>query len=168
MRGYTLVLLTIAAAVAVLFVGPATAQRPDSQATLDSGRLVRFHTSTNTTVGRLVSPLSRTDALARYCRYPGSPCTDAGDTAAMKSLPVAKVLHVDVQNGTGAAHGAVVGGVIGGVSGLLLGGLAGGMGESGQSPTGPAIKGALLGGAFGAGIGVLFGSTSIRWNVGPW
>jgi hypothetical protein len=160
--------LAAAIGVTLAFVGPATAQRPDSRMTLDSGRLVRFHTQSNTTQGRLLSPLLRTDASARFCRYPGAPCTDVNDTAAMRSLPVTQVLHLDVQAGTGAAHGAVVGGVIGGVSGLLLGGFAGGMGESGQSSTGPAIKGALLVGAFGAGLGALFGSTSVRWSVGPW
>ena len=160
--------LAAAIGMTMFFIGPATAQHPDSQATLDSGRLVRFHTPSNVTLGRLLSPLSRTDASARFCRYPGAPCTDANDTAAMKSLPVAQVRHLDVQTGTGAAHGAVVGGVIGGFSGLLLGGIAAGLGDSRQSSTGPAIKGAVLVGAFGAGIGALFGSASIRWSVGPW
>ena len=160
--------LAAAVGLTMFCVGPATAQRPDTQTTLDSGRLVRFRTLSNTSLGRLLSPLSRSEALARFCRYPGAPCTDVSDTAAMKSVPVAQILHLDVQTGTGAAHGAVVGGVIGGVSGLLLGGFAGGMGESGQSSTGPAIKGALLVGAFGAGLGALFGSASMRWSVGPW
>src|SRR5437763_237157 len=77
---------------------------------VDSGVLIRIHTATATSVGRLLAPASRADSVIRYCRYPGPPC-DTRDSLGVYSVPVADVLQLEVQHGTGAGHHALVGGV---------------------------------------------------------
>jgi hypothetical protein len=143
------------------------AQRPDRQIRVDSGRIVRLHTATDVTVGRLLAPLSHTDSLVHFCRYPGPPCLDPGDA---RAIPVAEVLHLDLRQGSAARKGALIGGIIGAVVGALGGVVTAGLTDCthcGSAET-YAVRGALLTGAVGAGIGALFGSTSLHWKVGPW
>ena len=119
------------------------------------------------TVGRLLAPLSRTDSLVRFCPYPGPPCLDPMD---LQTIPVARVLQLDLERGSAMGKGALIGGIIGGALGALGGWFAGSVRDCSRCASTEAVaaEGALVTGAVGAGIGALFGSTSMHWRAGPW
>ena len=153
-------------AASVLSGGRAGAQQPATHAQVDSGVVVRLQTGTALTVGRLLAPLSRSDSLVRYCRYPGPPCLDPRDA---QSMPVNRVRHLDVQHGSAIGKGALIGGIIGGGLGALGGWFEGNLRECSRCSVSAAVaNGAVITGAIGAGIGALFGATSLHWKVGPW
>ncbi|PYP20842.1 MAG: hypothetical protein DMD53_09770 [Gemmatimonadetes bacterium] len=80
-------------------------------------------------------------------------------------LPLEDLTEIQVPSGNDAAHGAVAGGLLLGLIGLVAGVATSscdsclGRGAS----AGNVIGVALIGGAIGAGIGALLGSTSTRW-----
>jgi hypothetical protein len=134
---------------------------------VDSGSLVRLHTSGPIITGRLLAPLMASDSVIRFCRYPGPPC-DVRDSAAMRSAAVSQVMHLDLQKGNGAARGARTWGIVGGVLGAFMGVAFAEIGDQRRSSETQAVKGFFLVGGFFALLGAVFGSASIRWGAGPW
>lgn len=151
---------------AVTCIGSAAAQVP-SRISLDSGALVRMYTANGVVRGRLVQPFRGTGDPFRYCRYPGPPCTEAQDSVAIRIMPSAALLHLDIQSGTHWRRGLLIGGAIGaalGAVGTAL--IASGCDRTSCISTNSA---AALGGLSGAitigALGTLWGSAFPRWKA---
>ncbi len=132
--------------------------------TIDSGKLVRMHTTHSIVIGRLTARFLNTDAALRYCRYPGPPCLGIEDSAAMRTMPAPTVLRLDVSRGSQWPRGALIGGVLGGVGGALMTGAA--CSEC-SFKTGDFILLGIVNGIFWGGVGALVGSAFPRWSHGP-
>ena len=139
------------------------AQVPLSRGPLDSGALVRMTPNTGPPVnGRLVQRFTPSDSVLRYCRYPGSRCTDAESVGNIRVVPTRTLRGLDVSEGTHRTKGLVIGGLIGSV---LFGGIAAaahGLCETTDCPA-PFDVG-VLGGLSGMLLGALFGDASPRWR----
>jgi hypothetical protein len=154
----------IACMLAVAPLQPAVAQAPVIPVPMDSGTLIRMTPRAGEVFeGRLVRPVPAAGSLLYACRYPGPPCTDPGDSAAIRRVPVTSLLRIEVQRGSHAGSGALLGGAIGVVTGFLLGSLARGFCDSYRCVNG-ANMAPLSVGLVGAGIGGLFGWASPRWG----
>lgn len=136
---------------------------------IDSGKMVRMHTTHSIVLGRLTARFQNTDAALHYCRYPGPPCLGAEDSAAVRTMPVATVLRLEVSQGSAWRRGAVIGGVLGAVTGGLATAYVLGFRECTrcESKTPIIVAGAISNGLFWGGLGALWGSAFPRWSKSP-
>jgi hypothetical protein len=143
----------------------AIAQGHPVPVSLDSGTLIRVQVPGQEVIGRLVVAHRLPDTTFRFCRYPGPPCTDPGDSVAIRSLPLHAIHALDVQSGTQWKRGAAIGGFIGGVLGGLAAAYAVEMCE-GSCPSGSSatVIGVFGGGLMFGGFGALWGSAFPRWK----
>lgn len=132
--------------------------------TIDSGKLVRMHTTNSVVLGRLTARYQRPDAILHYCRYPGPPCLGIDDSAAVRTIPAATLLRLEVSQGSQWPRGALIGGVLGGVGGALFTGAA--CSEC-SFKTGDFILLGIINGIFWGGVGALVGSAFPRWSHSP-
>lgn len=138
------------------------AQVPPS-VTLDSGSLVRVHLSTARSIrGRLVTDLSPSNPTLTYCPYPSPPCTTLLD-ARVRSLPLTQVTGLEVAEGNHWKNGAMIGGLVGLGIGVLVAGEAPGLCDSSACRR-TAWRLGLIPFGFGLGLGMAFGSASIKWR----
>jgi hypothetical protein len=133
--------------------------------TIDSGKLVRMHTTHSIVIGRLTSRYQRTDAILHYCRYPGPPCLSIEDSAAMRTIPAATLLRFEVSQGSQWPRGALIGGVLGAVTGAYV------ATEIPCTKCSSKAEGVVLVGVFNGllwgGIGAVIGSAFPRWSTRP-
>jgi len=131
---------------------------------MDSGTLVRMTPHTGSPFeGRLVRAVPAAGSVLYTCRYPGPPCTDATDSAAIRQTQVGSLLRLEVQRGNHAGSGALIGGAIGAVLGVAAGSFGRGLCETQECLSG-ANAAPFTVGAVGALIGALFGWASPRWG----
>jgi hypothetical protein len=144
----------------VAFPGVATAQQDRS---LDSGTVVRFQMAPGAAVrGRLLIPIRSTTPSITYCRYPGVPCRSLDDPG-VRTLDRSQIAHVDVADGSHWQRGALIGGAIGAALGVMGLYLANGLCDT-DDCLASGRRGAAVTVALGLGLGMLFGSTSLRWR----
>jgi hypothetical protein len=131
---------------------------------IDSGTLVRMVPLAGPPIeGRLVRRFPAVDSTLYACRYPGPPCHDPADSAAIRHVQLTSLLRVDVQRGSHAGIGAVIGGMIGAALFAAGGSLGHSLCETvdcGPSTTTLTIRGALA----GTLLGLLFGAALPRWG----
>jgi hypothetical protein len=131
---------------------------------IDSGTLVRMTPQIGAPFeGRLVQPVPAAGSVLITCRYPGPPCSDPTDSAAIRRIQTASLLRLEVQHGNHAGSGALLGGAIGVVFGFLGSSFARGFCDT-QDCLSSANTAPLRGGLLGAAIGGLFGWASPRWG----
>lgn len=151
----------------VLFTLSVRHLRAEAQTTpvaLDSGTLVRVTPASGLAFeGRLVQPLPTGATTLVMCRYPGPPCTDARDSAAIRRAELNQSMRLQVQRGTHAGSGALLGTGIGAVLGLLGRSFANGLCDTEACSSGGNAAPFILAGV-GAAIGGLFGWASPRWG----
>lgn len=134
--------------------------------TIDSGKMVRMHTSHSVVIGRLTSRFQRTDAALHYCRYPGPPCSGIEDSTAMRTMPAATVLRLEVSQGSLWGRGALIGGGLGAVTGGFAIAFLLSFRECTrcESKTPIIVAGAISNGLFWGGLGAVWGSAFPKWN----
>ena len=134
--------------------------------TIDSGKMVRMQTTHSVVIGRLTARYQRPDAILHYCRYPGPPCLGAEDSAAVRTMPVATVLRLEVSQGSAWRRGAVIGGVLGAVTGGFMTAFLLSFRECTRcgSKTPIIVAGAISNGLFWGGLAALWGSAFPRWS----
>ncbi len=154
--------------LALFALAPARLAAQDTLApvTIDSGKMVRMHLAHSVVIGRLTSRFQRTDAALQYCRYPGPPCLGAEDSAAVRTMPVATVLRLEVSQGSLWGRGAIIGGVLGAVTGGFATAYLLSFRECMrcESKTPIIVAGAISNGLFWGGLGALWGSAFPKWN----
>ena len=139
-------------------------QTPLTPIAVDSGKLVRMHTTHSLVLGRLTSRFQQSDATLHYCRYPGPPCLGIEDSAAIRTMPTTALLRLEVPRGSQWRRGALIGGVFGLGTGYLP---ARGFACAECSPSPTAVLGAFVNGFMWGGIGALVGSAFPRWSHSP-
>lgn len=155
--------LLVTAAVA-LIASSAAGQDTIVRVRLDSGTLLRMTPQTGQPFeGRLLRAVPVAGSVLYTCRYPGPPCSDPSDSAAIRRTQAGSLLRLEVQRGNHAGSGALIGGGIGLVLGLAGASWARGLCES-QACVSGADAAPFSVGAVGALIGALFGWASPRWG----
>ncbi len=136
---------------------------------VDSGKMVRMHLAHSVVIGRLTTRFQRSDAELHYCRYPGPPCLGIEDSAAVRTVPAANLLRIEVSQGSLWHRGAVIGGVLGAVTGGFATAFLLSFRECIKcDPETPIIVvGAISNGLFWGGLGALWGSAFPRWDKSP-
>ena len=131
---------------------------------IDSGTLVRMVPLAGPPIeGRLVQRFPAVGSTLYACRYPGPPCHDPADSAAIRRVQLASLLRVDVQRGSHLGTGAFIGGIIGAALFTAGGSIGHSLCESadcGPSTTTLTIRSALA----GTLLVLLFGAASPRWG----
>ena len=162
--------LTLALACALAPIGLA-AQDSLVHAAIDSGTLVRMHPATGAPFrGRLVQPLTPSSPFIHFCRNPGPACADPSDTSAVRRVPTAALVGLDVQHGTKWASGALWGALIGIATGKLVSEVVGSVcgGETGNRDCGPSgAEYAALGAITFGVIGGFIGGGKPKWSPAP-
>lgn len=163
-----IVILALACALAPIGL---VAQDGLVHATIDSGTLVRMHPATGAPFrGRLVQPLTPSSPFVQFCRNPGPACADPSDTSAVRRVPTASLVALDVQHGTKWASGALWGALIGIAAGKLVSEVVGSVcgGETGNRDCGPSgAEYAAIGAVTFGVIGALIGGGKPKWSPAP-
>ena len=162
--------LTLALACALAPIGLA-AQDSLVHAAIDSGTLVRMHPAAGAPFrGRLVQSLTPSSPFIHFCRNPGPACADPSDTSAVRRVPTASLIALDVQHGTKWASGALWGALIGIAAGKLVSEVVGSVcgGETGNRDCGPSgAEYAALGAVTFGVIGGFIGGGKPKWSPAP-
>lgn len=155
-----MVAVRLALVALVALPAVATAQQGGG---VDSGTVVRFQMATGGTMrGRLLRPIRASSPTITYCRYPGVPCRTRDDSG-MRTVEGPQVAHVDVADGSHWVVGGVIGGAIGAAFGGAAIAFANGICDT-DACRASGRRGAAVTVALGLGLGMAFGSTSLRWR----
>jgi hypothetical protein len=135
-------------------------------APIDSGTVIRMHLGNAKTVrGRLLQTFTPSSSTLTFCRYPGTPCANLSDQH-VDSLPASRITCLDVAHGNHLLNGVVIGGLTSlAVAGALI--LTFGQLCDATNCAESNRRVALGTIALGVGLGVAFGSQSVRWRSAP-
>jgi hypothetical protein len=156
-------MITARLALVALVALPAVVAAQQSSP-VDSGTVVRFQMATGATMrGRLLMPIRPSSPTITYCRYPGVPCR-TGDDPGVRTVDGPQVAHVHVADGSHWVRGGVIGGAIGAALGGAAISFANGICDTSDCrATGRRFAATTV--ALGLGLGIVFGSTSLRWRA---
>jgi uncharacterized protein YcfJ len=163
--------------VALLGAAPLAAQQPLVSRTLDSATVVRLVLVRGPAFqGMLLAPLTP-DAQQVVFAPPAQRDCGVPRIVCRMAVPVADVRTIELRQGSHAGRGAVMGAVIGVFAGFVVGmqvkewdycrTTSPGGGCGGPSDVGVIAFTTLVSGAFGAGLGTLFGLGSPAWERAP-
>ena len=136
-------------------------------APIDSGTVIRMHLANAQTVrGRLLQTFTPSTSALTFCRYPGTPCATLSDPH-VQTVPALQVTGLDVAQGTHLVKGAMIGGAIGGLLAFVYFQFGHGLCDTSRCIS-ETDRGALGAFGLGLGLGVAFGSQSVKWRPVGW